>query len=136
MSYKKLGQRIQWAREEVGLSQEQLAKMLGCSQPTLSNCEKGKSRVHLAQLQKLAELLNKPASYFLEAMEPFNLEAEPVSEPVEITAAEIAGLELDPDIVEVVKVLKELPQETRKSVYEFALWQQYRLRRNNSNGKF
>jgi transcriptional regulator with XRE-family HTH domain len=70
VSYKKLGKRIQHAREEAGLSQEQLAAILGCSQPTLSNYEKGKSRIYLTQLQKVSEILNRPVQYFLEAMEP------------------------------------------------------------------
>ncbi|MGE5371261.1 MAG: helix-turn-helix domain-containing protein [Solirubrobacterales bacterium] len=135
MSYKKLGQRIQQAREEAGFSQEQLAKMLGCSQPTLSNYEKGKSRLYLAQLQKFAELLDKPASYFLEAMEPDYVEIDALApEPIQFVAGGDAVVNVNQDILEIVKVLKELPRESRKSVYDYALWQQYRLGRNN-NGK-
>lgn len=54
------------ARDEKGMSQEQLAKALGCSQSALSNYEKGKRRLYLSQLEKLAEILNKPLEYFVE----------------------------------------------------------------------
>ena len=57
------------------MNQEQLAGILGCSQPTLSNYEKGKSRIYLAQLQKVADALNKH-NLFLEAMEPAEAEMQ------------------------------------------------------------
>jgi len=129
VSYKKLGRRIQRAREDAGLSQEQLARMLGCSQPTLSNYEKGKSRVYLAQLQRFAELLNKPASFFLEAMEPTNTDDEPFDEAEDSITSEPLP-DSDSYIEDVVKLLRELPRENRRMVYEYALWQQYKLGRN------
>lgn len=65
MGYKSIGKRLQMAREEAGFNQEQLAARIGCSQSTLSNYEKGKRRVYLAQLEKIARVLNKPIEYFL-----------------------------------------------------------------------
>ncbi|MBF7084090.1 helix-turn-helix domain-containing protein [Desulfallas sp. Bu1-1] len=65
MGYKSIGRQLQLAREEAGYSQEQLAAKIGCSQSTLSNYEKGKRRIYLAQLEKIAEILNKPIEYFL-----------------------------------------------------------------------
>jgi len=130
VSYKKLGKRIQQAREEAGLNQEQLSSMLGCSQPTLSNYEKGKSRIYLTQLQKVAEILNKPAHYFLEAMEP--AESDHVksyapengnSKPEGIT------IQMDKDILDIVKLLYDLPPEYRKSIYEFVQWEHHKYRR-------
>lgn len=61
-----IGQKIQTAREEKGISQEQLAKFLGCSQAALSNYEKGKRRLYLSQLEKLSEILEKPLDFFVE----------------------------------------------------------------------
>lgn len=130
MSYKKLGKRIQQAREEAGLNQEQLASMLGCSQPTLSNYEKGKSRIYLTQLQKVAEILNKPASYFLEAMEPAESERVRSLSP-DMTNPKIEGItiQMDRDILDIVKLLYELPPEYRKSIYEFVQWEYHKYRR-------
>jgi Predicted transcriptional regulator len=69
-----LGQKIQAAREERKLSQEQLANAIGCSQSALSNYEKGKRRIYLSQLEKLSEILEKPLNYFVENFEENNRE--------------------------------------------------------------
>jgi len=130
VSYKKLGKRIQQAREEAGLNQEQLSSMLGCSQPTLSNYEKGKSRIYLTQLQKVAEILNKPAHYFLEAMEPAESEKAKSYLP-EISNSKLEGItiQMDKDILDIVKLLYDLPPEYRKSIYEFVQWEHHKYRR-------
>ncbi|MFZ5642036.1 MAG: helix-turn-helix domain-containing protein [Bacillota bacterium] len=65
MSYKSIGKQLQLAREEAGYSQEQLASKIGCSQSTLSNYEKGKRRIYLAQLETIAEVLKRPVEFFL-----------------------------------------------------------------------
>jgi len=135
VSYKKLGKRLQHAREEAGLSQEQLASMLGCSQPTLSNYEKGKSRIYLTQLQKVSEILNRPAHYFLEAMEPAEEEpGRPYATYTEHPNREDVTFQMDKDILDIVKILYELPVESRKVIYEFAQWEQHKCRRYSNNG--
>lgn len=70
MSFKDIGRKLQMAREEKGMSQEQLARALGCSQSALSNYEKGKRRLYLSHLEKLSELLDKPLEYFVETNRP------------------------------------------------------------------
>lgn len=66
MNLKELGQKIQIAREENNMSQEELAQAIGCSQSALSNYEKGKRHIYLAQLEKLSAALGKPLDYFVE----------------------------------------------------------------------
>lgn len=68
MSFRDIGMKIQAAREEKGLSQEQLARLIGCSQSALSNYEKGKRRLYLSQLERMAEILDKPLEYFVETL--------------------------------------------------------------------
>jgi transcriptional regulator with XRE-family HTH domain len=63
MSFKEIGRKLQLAREEKGMSQEQLARALGCSQSALSNYEKGKRRLYLSHLEKLSQILDKPLEY-------------------------------------------------------------------------
>lgn len=70
MSFKQIGRKLQLAREEKGMSQEQLARALGCSQSALSNYEKGKRRLYLSHLEKLSEILDKPLEYFMENNRP------------------------------------------------------------------
>lgn len=72
MNLTELGRKIQMAREEKKIAQEQLAEAIGCSQSTLSNYENGKSRLYLSQLEKLSEVLDKPLAYFVEGFENNN----------------------------------------------------------------
>jgi transcriptional regulator with XRE-family HTH domain len=69
MNRKNLGHKIQLAREEKKMSQGQLAGAIGCSQAALSNYEKGKRRIYLSQLEKLAEVLDKPFDYFMTSVD-------------------------------------------------------------------
>ena len=61
-----IGMRIQHAREELGITQQELAAKLGCTQAALSNYELGKRRLYLANLERIADALGKPISYFTE----------------------------------------------------------------------
>jgi transcriptional regulator with XRE-family HTH domain len=58
--------RIQQAREELGLTQQELASRLGLTQAALSNYELSKRRLYLAKLEQIASALEKPLSYFTE----------------------------------------------------------------------
>ncbi len=59
-----IGTRIQHAREELGITQQELAAKLGLTQAALSNYELGKRRLYLANLERIASALGKPLSYF------------------------------------------------------------------------
>jgi len=61
-----IGTRIQRAREELGVTQHELAARLGCTQAALSNYELDKRRLYLANLERIASALGKPLSYFTE----------------------------------------------------------------------
>jgi len=61
-----IGTRIQEAREELGITQHELAARLGCTQAALSNYELGKRRLYLSNLERIAGALGKPLSYFTE----------------------------------------------------------------------
>ena len=66
MVYRKIGIKIQEARQELGLTQQELASRLNCTQAALSNYELGKRRLYLANLERIASALGKPLSYFTE----------------------------------------------------------------------
>jgi transcriptional regulator with XRE-family HTH domain len=61
-----LGERIRYARERVGLSQEQLASELNRDQRTISQYENGKRKILVTDLPLLAKILRVPISYFFE----------------------------------------------------------------------
>ncbi|MGE5423174.1 MAG: helix-turn-helix domain-containing protein [Ignavibacteriales bacterium] len=115
MGFKEIGIKIQQAREEKGMSQEHLARLMGCSQSALSNYEKGKRRLYLPQLEQLAEVLSKPIDYFMESKP---------SESVPPTGSA--------DDTEIVRLLNEiyglnLEERQRVSDYiKFINWQRYR----------
>jgi len=59
-----VGRRIQIAREELGLSQEELSKQLGFPvRQTLSNIEAGKRKVTAEELMKFMAMLKKNLDY-------------------------------------------------------------------------
>src|SRR5690606_18405145 len=59
-----VGARIRQAREELGLTQEGLAEILGVQVPTVSRWETGVYTPKRVPLPKIAECLKKPVSWF------------------------------------------------------------------------
>lgn len=55
---KKLAERIKALREELGLSQEELAKQLGVSRPKISQMENGEVRITVEELDNLSRIFN------------------------------------------------------------------------------
>ena len=114
MIYKNIGQRIQKAREEAGLSQEELATKLGLTQAALSYYELGKRRLYLANIEQIARELNKPLNYFLE-------------DTVETIKTNEKKAQ-DETILEISKLLSELPLEERKNILEYIQWRKEKLK--------
>ena len=114
MIYKNIGQRIQKAREEAGLSQEELATKLGLTQAALSNYELGKRRLYLANIEQIARELNKPLNYFL----------EDTVETIKTNEKKVQ----DETILEISKLLSELPLEERKNILEYIQWRKEKLK--------
>ncbi len=111
-AYEQIGQKLQKAREEAGLSQEELAKELGCTQASLSNYELGKRRLYLADLQHISQLLSKPITYFLEESQNDNTEH-----------SNLNSLLKEKYIKEILLAARDLKLPQRKSVLDFMLWQ-------------
>lgn len=109
MKYKEIGYRITIAREEAGLNQKELAEMLGISQATLSNYEKGKRRLYLPQLQKIADALDKPLQYF----------SQPIDVEIETPEGDYNEVK---ELLQIMNELSDLPGEDRKSVFDYIRW--------------
>jgi len=67
LSQQKIGQRISELRKAKGLSQEDLAKRLKMSRPSLAQLEIGNRTVDILELQKLSEILNFSLDDFMSA---------------------------------------------------------------------
>jgi len=63
--YRKFLKRLQAARMEAGLTQEEVAKLLGKPQSFISKSESGERRVDVVELRHFAEIYQKPVTYFL-----------------------------------------------------------------------
>jgi transcriptional regulator with XRE-family HTH domain len=57
--------KLRKARTEAGLTQEQVARKLGCTQSWVSKIELGELRVEAIWLNRLAKLYGKKIDYFL-----------------------------------------------------------------------
>ena len=57
--------RLERARIEAGLDQDQLADLIGCSQQSISAYETGARVPRVKMLRKIAAALNREVAYFL-----------------------------------------------------------------------
>lgn len=67
-----LGERIRIARVMRGLSQEELAELIGKDQKAISKYELGQRRLFASELPRLAAALDVPIWYFFEEVLPSN----------------------------------------------------------------
>ena len=63
--YREFLAQLRAARLEAGLTQVEVAAKLGQPQSWVSKCERGERRVDVVELERLAELYQRPLSYFL-----------------------------------------------------------------------
>jgi transcriptional regulator with XRE-family HTH domain len=73
-----VGARIRERRTLLGLSQQQLAKMIGVTYQQAHKYERGLNRISAGRLFEIAQVLNVPVSYFFEGLGPSG-EPQPVS---------------------------------------------------------
>lgn len=59
-------QKLIAAREEAGLTQREVGKLLGRSHSFLSKCETGERSIEVFELLQIAHLYGKPPQYFLD----------------------------------------------------------------------
>ncbi len=117
-AYEKIGQKLQKAREEAGMSQEELARRIGCSQAALSYYELGKRRLYVADLEKISNILNRPLTYFLENKEEF-----------EPDQGDLRAIFKEAYMKEILLKVRELKVSQRKSVLEYIDWQRSKSER-------
>lgn len=65
IDFVRIGQRIKIARQEKGLNQAELGRLVGCSNNHMSHVEVGQTKVSLTMLLKLSSVLDKDLNYFL-----------------------------------------------------------------------
>lgn len=93
-----LGERLRSAREYIGYSQAEVARVLDVSRPAVTNMEQGRRKVSGLELAALARLYRRPYAYFL---------------------GESAD-ELDPTVQALFRAAKDLSTQDRRQVVQFA----------------
>lgn len=71
-----LGQRLREAREYIGLSQDDVASVLGVSRPAVTNIESGARKVEALELSKLASIYGTTVEYLLTGQKTVAVEEE------------------------------------------------------------
>ena len=64
--HERIVERLKKARQEAGLEQEQVAKLLKKTQSHVSKMESGQRRIDVIALKELAKIYKKSLNYFLE----------------------------------------------------------------------
>ena len=63
--YRALLRRLRTAREQAGVTQQEVADHLGLVQPLVSRIEAGERKIDPIEFEELCVLYGKPATYFL-----------------------------------------------------------------------
>jgi transcriptional regulator with XRE-family HTH domain len=61
-----IANKLKQVREELGLSQQQVADMLNRPQSYVSRCEQGIKRLDIEELKEFCLIYKKPIGYFLD----------------------------------------------------------------------
>lgn len=98
-----IASRLRTAREMAGLSQAQVAKMLGLHRPSVSEMESGRRRVSADELTKLAEIY----SVDIEWLAGSEVISKHDDERIHFAARQLAKLKVD-DLDKVMNLLSAL----------------------------
>jgi transcriptional regulator with XRE-family HTH domain len=116
-----LGNQIQKARMEAGLSQEELSKYIYKRRATVSDIENGKGDVDASTLALLAHILNKPLGYFYPTFLYQELKQEdltPLENELLIQFRQIVNDTLQEVVIKQVKAMGEF--DPKEMVIELA----------------
>jgi transcriptional regulator with XRE-family HTH domain len=103
-----MAERLRQAREYVGLSQEEVANVLGISRPAVTNIESGTRKVEATELNTLARMYRRTLDYLLTGREP----ASNGPEQLAFLARAVRGLS-DRDLDEVARFAEFLKQSSK-----------------------
>jgi XRE family transcriptional regulator, fatty acid utilization regulator len=97
VTYVEIGRRIEQARKREGLTQGQLAELLGYQTPTaISLIEAGKRMIKIAELEKMAEVLHTDLQFLLKGTTdrpPVTVKMALRSEHKDLSAEDVSKIE-------------------------------------------
>jgi len=105
-----IASRLRAAREAAGLSQGQVAKLMGFHRPTISEMEAGRRRVSAEEITKLAEIYGVSVEW---AMSKQSDKKDPVDEKISLAARELSKMK-DTDLERLMSLIRMLRKSERK----------------------
>jgi transcriptional regulator with XRE-family HTH domain len=96
--YEEIGRRIRQARESAGMTQEELGRRLGISGVALGHYERAARSVGIADLERIAEILRRPVTWFLHTPRPWNNLVEEAYAQVRLDPTYPHGARHDPEM--------------------------------------
>jgi transcriptional regulator with XRE-family HTH domain len=106
-SNESISERLRWAREQAGLSQGQVAKLLGVHRPTISTIESGERTVKAQEVTFFSETYGVESAWILDGDA-----AIPENESTRMVARALEKLSQD-DLEVVMKVVRTLRKRGR-----------------------
>jgi transcriptional regulator with XRE-family HTH domain len=91
--------RLRAAREQAGLSQGQVARLMGMQRPSITEIESGRRRVSADEVRRLAQIYNVSVSWLVKE------ESEMPNPTIELAARELAKLKKE-DLDTILNVLR------------------------------
>lgn len=96
--------RLSIAREQAGLSQSQVARIMNLHRPTISEIEAGRRNVTTDEIKKLAEIYDVSVNWLL-CLDDEN--PNPIDDQIKLAARELSKLKKD-DLNKVIALLKAI----------------------------
>ena len=102
-----VGKRLRWAREQAGLSQGQVAKMLDYHRPTISQIEAGERQVRPEEIVKFSTIYGIKEAWIIKGEAIMGEKTDP---RIELAARELAKLNND-DLDALLRLIKVMKSE-------------------------
>lgn len=99
-----IAERLRAAREQAGLSQGQVAKIMDYQRPTISEIEAGRRKTSAEEIARFAEIYDVSIDWLIQA------KAAVADPKVELAARELSKLK-DDDLDRVLKLLRTLKKK-------------------------
>lgn len=78
LNSKTIGERVKFRRQNIGMSQERLAEILGISYQQVQRYEGGQNKISVERIQQIAAALAVPIVFFFEDNPASSVVAEPL----------------------------------------------------------
>lgn len=105
-----IGERLRTARTAAGLSQGQVAKLLGVHRPTISEIEAGRRRVSAEELSQFAEIYGVGTDWILAERDS---ESDPSDDKILLAARQLSRMK-DDDLNRLMKLVQMLKKPKAK----------------------